>query len=363
MKLIGTLSQLNSKAGTNITNKFIKTNKFYDKQEPQEPLPAMYINVNNPNKNAIEAAKTNIIEMKHIFESGECLGGKCDIEQQLKKLENLYDAYIAYFTAAELYKTNPTNRNYEYKLIDTLLKINPLYPCVDIDSSTAGFKKIRCLTKTIEILIEAQRVYVNKINIGFLLNKAYADYNADKTNDIKASNYLKILTEYYKLFFELYARLEKTENLKTIVLKDNSIINTNKKACELIIENIRKQITIKKINSLSIINSLFIKLTTAFAEIDDNLSDDEKIEEYEKIKKTGRFILSNNFINTINKIEEANNSIIKGYEEEKTKFDESTNDSNTDLKELERKYSQAIYYFKEGKKNLIKELQEILNDN
>ena len=327
----------------------------------------MYINVNNPNKNAIEAAKTNIIEMKHIFESGECLGGKCDVEQQLEKLTNLYNAYIDYFTVADLYGTGLQNRNTNYQLIEKILAINPLNPCNSIDSNTKGFKKIRCLTKNIEILIEAQRIYVDKINIGFLLNKSYADYNADNTNDKKRDYYIKILTEYYELLYKLYARLEKTENLKLIVLKDNSIINAHKKSCESIIEKISKQIDnkskSKKLNPLSIINSLLITLTEEFSSIDDALPDPDKIEEYKKVEKAGNLILTNNVINRIYDIEQKNDAIISQYEAEKMRFSQSINEPNIDLSLLQTQYEEFINSKKQEKQNLIRKLQEILNGN
>jgi hypothetical protein len=121
MQYIGTLSQLNSKAGTNITKKFINTNKFYDKQEPEEHKISVLKDINNPSKTLIESNKKQIEIAKHEFEFGECLGHDCTIYERISKLTALYNAYIRYFTSANLYGDNN-----KHNLIYIVLSTNPL---------------------------------------------------------------------------------------------------------------------------------------------------------------------------------------------------------------------------------------------
>ena len=359
MQYIGTLSQLNSKAGINVTNKFIKTNKFYDKQAPVEHSKiAILRNINNPNRSIIKSAYTEIETAKHNFESGECLGHNCTINERIEKLSALYNSYINYFKAAQLFGEN-TNNNNSYSLIETVLKINPLEPCNTIDNTKKGFKQLRCLSKSIEILIEAQHVYANNIDIGYLLDKAKTEYNASPENTKKTDYYITILTEYYKLLKQLYIKLEEKENLTTIVLKDTTNIDKHKKNCLKLLTNIDNTIKKKKISTISAINSLYASLLNSFNSIDTTLSDDDLlIKEYEKIENGSNYLLS--IIDIIQDIEVKNDKINSSYEAEKMTFDALLKDTRPDANLLENKYIPFVEKKMKEKKELITRLEQLL---
>ena len=353
MQYIGTLSQLNSKAGTNITKKFINTNKFYDKQEPEEHKIAVLRDINNPNRQKIESNKKQIEIAKHEFESGECLGHECTINERIDKLTALYNSYITYFQNAYLYGSIDKNK---YQLIETLLKTNPLNN-ETIDKNTKGFREIRRLSKNIELLIEAQRIYSHNIDIGYLLNKSDTDYKTNRT-DTKRDYYITVLKEYYKLLEKLYARLEEKENLNLITIKDTTKVDKHRKECQLLIEKITR--LMKNKNASKTINSLFELLNLEFISINSaSEQEDELIKQYKRIENNAKFILKN--FEEINRIEARNNKINSEYETEKEKFIESLNDSRIDKNLLEEQYKQSVEPIMKEKTKLIEELKILLN--
>ena len=370
MQLIGILSELDSRYGEEITEKFIETNKYFEKQEPKLQI---LKNVINPKRDDIKK-KYNIIETTtHKLQSGKCLGGICKADERVKDLEAVYKAYIAYFTDAKLFGSNESDDgSNKYQLIETILKLNILEGvdgCLSLDTSnttnsnynTNLLKKAKCLIKSIDILKEAQHVYSENIDIGYLLDKQYREYIANQEDPKIKQDYIKTLMAYYELFMKLFTRLNQKYEQVTPE-KMNMELASIKRQCDQILIKIRdKTQTDGMTNTNKDITKLLTEKYLSLANNDATSTEAKNIKKYTTFLKKAQLFFAN--INEINEIEEKNNEINSTYIKEETKFEnELTNTKPEAIKQLYDKFILLFDRLKAQKQRLLVRITEILEN-
>ena len=370
MQLIGTLSELDSRYGEEITENFSLTNKYFEKQEPKLQI---LKNVINPKRDDIKK-QYNIIETTtHKLQSGKCLGGICKADERVNDLEAVYKAYIAYFTDAKLFGINESDGGYnKYQLIETTLKLNTLEGvdgCLSLDTSnttnsnynTNLLKKAKCLIRSIDILKEAQHVYSENIDIGYLLDKQYREYIANQEDPKIKQDYIKTLMAYYELFMKLYTRLNQKYKQVTPE-KMNMGLASIKRQCEQILFKIREKTqTDGMTNTNKEITNLLSKTYLSLDDNDATSTEAENIQKYTTFLKKAQLFFAN--INEINNIEKENDKINSTNIEEQTKFENELTNINIKPEAIKALYSNFILLFdrlKEEKQKLLYRITEIL---
>ena len=362
MQLIGTLSELDSRYGEEITKNFIKANKYFEKQEPKLQI---LKNVINPNREDIKTKFNEIKITTHKLQSGKCLGGICKADERVKDLEAVYKAYIDYFTDAKLYSSNESDTNSNiYKLIETILQLNKLEGvggCLSIDTSNTAnsnyntnlLNKAKCLVRSIDILKEAQHIYSENIDIGYLLDKVSAQYTGNSEDPKIKEEYIKILTAYYELFMKLFTRLNQKYTQITPE-KMNMELASIKRQCEQILTKIRTKTEADgTTNTNKEITTLLSKTYLSLADNYSTATEEVKIQKYTKFLEKAKLFLTN--IDEINNIEKENDKINKNFEEAKTNFTQDL--STTNLEAINALFEG----FKSQKKILFERITVILS--
>ena len=336
MQLIGSLSKLNSNTADNITDKFVKTSKYYDKQIfNTKTLNKVSI---NPNKKNIDSSRKALEKAKHIFQTGECLGGVCNLDDRLNQLIAIDETYKKYFIDADL-----------QEVMDAALAIN------NLSNSGTKLNRIRYLRFNIEILNTMQQNYSEDIDIGYLIKKAKNKYDNDEESTDKRNEYTEIFYKYLQLIIKLDSIL-KSKYLNEIVPVENNgdLIIAKNKAEKSVAEIDRLLKKINKQNSKynNTNNLLRDHLKTSIIAINNlTIPNNDKIAKYKQIMQISELLKVN--LNNISDIEKQSNYLDEEYDKKLKVFDPTIPQQVTNFE----KYKEEL---KEKQNTLIVKLNSIL---
>ena len=271
MQLIGTLSNIDSKFGEEITKDFINVGKHYDTLHSD--LSVLPTSV-NPQKNAIIKAFNELEKAKHKLGQEECKGGVCTLEERIDQLERIMKAQLEYFKAAGLCYDITGDKIYKY-VINEALRVNSNYT----NTNLTNLEYIKSLRLTIEILSIAQDVYKSDIDIVYYLEKAKYDYDKNPDDQYKQGLYADQYFKYLELLKNLVSRL-KSKYLNQIITIDTTEKELHKLKLEAVksINNFQNN---NKTQKSKIYNIIFNTLTESLT----LLGQQQSIDEYKKYIK------------------------------------------------------------------------------
>jgi hypothetical protein len=334
MQLIGSLSKLNSNTADNITDKFVKTSKYYDKQNFYKQI-SNKISI-NPDKQKIDRSRKEIEKAKHIFQKGECLGGVCDLDDKLQQLENIDKTYKQYFNDADL-----------VEVMNAALAIN------NLNNSGTKLNRIRYLRFNIEILNTMQHNYADDIDIGYFLKKSKNKYEIDENSTDKRNEYTEIFYKYLQLIIKLDSILKSKYLNEIVPVENNGDLIIAKNKAQKSIDDIDKSIKKLKNSQFNVTNNLLNNnLKTSIIAINDlTIPNNDKIAKYKQIMQISQLLKDN--LNNFSDIEKESNKLDKDYDKKLNEFDPTKPQQVTELEEY-------IVNLKKKKRELIAKLNSIL---